>query len=434
MSVPVRVAAIGGIVALSLLLTSAARAQEPAEGTAQAPDAVSFAYTYQQPDGNRSVAGQGSVPDVEPLEIAVDGLPLWLLGAPLDTGSIWVAILDDGRTQAFRAVNREAVPVDISPEQLPPGMPPVLQVQDGVPSLLALPSPDASPLTHPVVLSPADGRLAFVDGNGDLVIQDNEGEMARLEVDALPDARLLVDEQQRILLLTSPTTRYDHGVLGDDLEAGSVTVVATRPEPVVVLRIDLVGDDVVEGIAPVWTDLSGDGKREIILTVSNAEKGSQAVVFNEDGTPLAGGPFVGQAKRWRHVVAVGRLGPEDELELVDVLTPHIGGVAEFYRLAGPRLEIVAELPGFRSHPEGSRNLDGAAIGEFDGDGRLELLSADESRRNLVAVQHTADGAELRWTVPVGGLLLTNLATVTFPDGSLAVGAGHNERAIRLWLP
>jgi hypothetical protein len=39
-----------------------------------------------------------------------------------------------------------------------------------------------------------------------------------------------------------------------------------------------------------------------------------------------------------------------------------------------------------------------------------------------------------WTVPLGGELTTNLAAVSFPDGSVAVGAGHANRTLRLWVP
>jgi len=133
-------------------------------------------------------------------------------------------------------------------------------------------------------------------------------------------------------------------------------------------------------------------------------------------------------------VAVAPLGPDGELELVAVLTPHIGGVVEFYQFGDHRLDGLAELAEYGSHASGSRNLDSAVVGDFDGDDRQELLVPDQSRRTLAAIRHSAEGAEEIWALPVGGLMSTNVATVTLSDGTLGAGVGHNGQALRLWLP
>jgi hypothetical protein len=140
-----------------------------------------------------------------------------------------------------------------------------------------------------------------------------------------------MDEAERLLFLSGPTTRYGHEALGDALEAGSITLVETAPQPRVVLNIDLPGHMVVEGIAPLWVDLDGDGVREIIVTHSDASQGTQVVVYAETGERIAAGPAIGQGFRGRHQLTVAPFGPDGELELADVLTPHIGGVIEFYR-------------------------------------------------------------------------------------------------------
>jgi hypothetical protein len=149
---------------------------------------------------------------------------------------------------------------------------------------------------------------------------------------------------------------------------------------------------------------------------------------------VATGPAIGRGFRWRHQLVVAPFGPAGELELADILTPHIGGVVEFYQLAGNRLEIVAQVPGFSSHVLGSRNLDMALAGDLDGDGQVELLVPNQIRANLGAIRRSDAGAEVAWSVPVGGTLITNLAGVTLPDGRLAVGAGHSRNGLRLWVP
>ena len=404
----------------------------PTVETASASTDEAWGYTYQQPDGNRVVSGRGAVPDVQPLDIALDGQPKWLVAAPMSEGSVWVAVLTDGRVQAFHVVGRQVTPIPMTPDRLPPDMPPVLRVENDVPNLFTPPTADASSLTHPVVLPAPGEQMAFIESSGDLVIWDGE-ERARIAVNALIDTRLLVDESGRILVLTDATPRYDHGVLGDGVEASSITLFETVPTPQVAGAIVLSSPAVVEGIAPIWTDLTGDGKRDIIVTLSDADQGAQIVVFNEAGDQLAAGPAIGRGYRWRHQLAVAPFGPNGELELVDVLTPHIGGVVEYYQLAGDQLDIVVQVLGYSTHILGSRNLDMAAAGDFDGDGRIELLVPEQARANLGAIRRTPDGAEVVWTVPIGERISTNLATVTFQDDTLAVGVGHEGNGLRLWL-
>lgn len=404
----------------------------PTVETASVLTDIDWGYTYQQPDGNRLVSGRGAVPDVQPLDIALDGQPKWLVAAPMSEGSVWVAVLTDGRVQAFHVVGRQAESIQIAPTRLPPDTPPLLRVKDDVPSLVTPPTSAESSLTHPVVLPAPGQQIAFIESSGDLVIWDGD-ERARAATNALIDTRLLVDESGRILLLTDATPRYNHAVLGDGVEAGGITLYETVPTLQIVGRIVLSSPAVVEGIAPIWTDLTGDGKRDIIVTLSDADQGARIVVFSEAGDQLATGPAIGRGYRWRHQLAVAPFGPDGELELVDVLTPHIGGVVEYYQLAGDRLEIVAQVPGYSSHILGSRNLDMAAAGDFDGDGRIELLVPEQARANLGAIRRTPDGAEVVWTVPIGERISTNLATVTFQDDTLVVGVGHEGNGLRLWV-
>jgi endonuclease YncB( thermonuclease family) len=407
--------------------------QAPAAALTSAPVDQAWGYTHQRPDGNRLVPGKGALPGVEPLDIPLDGRPQWLVAAPMGEGSVWVGVLADGRVQAFHVVGRGVTPVAIEPDQLPPGMPPLLRVTDDVPSLVANPTDQASPLTHPVVLPASGEPLAFIEADGDLVIWNGE-EVGRLAANALPDARLLVDESARILLLTDPTTSYDHGVLGDGAEATSISLIETAPTPRVARRIELPPPNVVEGIAPIWTDLTGDGGREIIVTLSDAEGGARLAVYSEAGEQLAVGSAIGRGYRWRHQLVVAPFGPTGDLELADVMTPHLGGIIEFFQLAGDRLKLMSQTSGYSSHVLGSRNLDMAVAGDFDGDGRVELLLPDQERASLGAVRRVPGGAEVAWGVLVGERISTNLATVAFPDGTLAVGVGHDGDRLRLWLP
>lgn len=429
--------------ASTVALTTEIATHEPA-GPATAPSIGStqslptggvsgtvYGYTNQRPDGNRLAGGSGSLPMVEPLNIPLAGEPQWLVGAPFDSGSLWAAVLADGRTQAFAVSDDGVREVELEPSTLNV-MPPLLRVRSGLAELVVPPSSQRGPAV-PAVLE--DGRLAYTLNSGELVVADNRGvELTRLAANALPDGRLLVDEQDRLLFLSQPTDRYDHGVLGDEIEAGGISLASSRPQPFIELEIALPEPWVVEGIAPLWVDLTGDGRRDIIVTQSDRENGAQIVVYDESGSQIAAGPAIGQGFRWRHQIAVAPFGPAGELELVDVLTPHIGGVVEFFQLEGDELRLVAELRGYTSHVIGSSNLDMAVAGDFDGDGRTELLLPDQTLSQLGAIRRTEDGAQVAWTVPLNGQLRTNLAAVTQADDSLALGVGLEEGTLRIWQP
>jgi len=135
----------------------------PTVETASVSTDIDWGYTHQQPDGNRLVPGRGPLPDVQPLDVALDGEPKWLVAAPMSEGSVWVAVLTDGRVQAFHVVDRQVTSIPMTPDRLPPDMPPVLRVKDDVPSLVTPPTSAESSLTHPVVLPAPGEQIAFIE-------------------------------------------------------------------------------------------------------------------------------------------------------------------------------------------------------------------------------------------------------------------------------
>ncbi|MCP4363261.1 MAG: hypothetical protein GY796_35115, partial [Chloroflexi bacterium] len=148
----------------------------------------------------------------------------------------------------------------------------------------------------------------------------------------------------------------------------------------------------------------------------------------------AQGAAVGQGNRWRHQIAVAPFGPNGEMELAAVLTPHIGGTVEFYQWDGAQLPVVAQIPGYTSHVIETNNLDMALAGDFNGDGRVELLLPSQNHSQLGGIQRTADGAEASYHLDVNGEVITNLAGVTMSGGETAVGLGRSDNTLRIWQP
>ena len=406
-----------------------------------ANEAASYGYTHQRADGNRLVAGRGALPEATVIDIPLAGRPAWVVGAPVPdppsqgaTGaaSIWVVVMDDGRVQAFTVDDGQVAETAIEPSNLG-DLPPLLQVTGGRPALLTAPSPVSG--HSPPALLDESGTLALISPEGVLTIVDHQGaSLATTESLPLPDARLLTDGEGRLLFLSQPTTRYDHRIAGDDVEAAAVTLFDSQATDGGEVVIPVPEPAVIEGIMPLWADLNGDGRREVIVTQSDAQNGAQIVAYDENGELVAIGPAIGQGYRWRHQLVVAPFGPNGEMELVNVRTPHIGGVVEFYQMVGDELQIMAREPGFTSHVIGSRNLDMALAGDVDGDGIIEVLLPNQARTELGAIRRTADGAEVAWTAPLEGVLSSNLAAATLADGRMIVGAGRDDGKLRLWAP
>lgn len=420
----------------SITVTEVVPRQASAEGVdlACSEDSAEprYGYTYHGADGNRRVDGSGSLPEISPIDIRLEFVPKWVAAVAVDCGSIWAALSAQGDVSAFFLQGADATGVVIEPVFLAAGQPPLLHVSGDDVSLVEAPADSASTATHPIVIEQS-GDLIWIDGQGDLVLNGGVDEI-RLFVNALPDARILQDERQRLLMLSAPTDRYDHGVLGDGIEAGTITLVETTPEFRIAGIVAAPEGMVFEGIMPLWSDLNDDGKREIIITASDHLSGARLLVYSEAGELLASSDAIGQGYRWRHQIAVASPSEGQPPEIISVRTPHIGGSLEYFRMEGERLRLIGALEGVTSHVIGTRNLDLALSGDFDGDGQIETLLPDTPMQKLVAVQRSGDDAEVDWWLPLGGAMSTNLAAVTDANGRVSIGVGVESGKLRIWSP
>lgn len=396
------------------------------------PDELSLesTLTHQRLDGNRLVSGSGGML-TRPLDIPLSGKPVWVIAAPLQNSSVWITVMESGEVQGFKIDGREFSELDLNLKQLPPGMPPALFV-DGDQVQIISPPPEASPSTNPIQLQ--DGGTAYIDLSGHLRLIRN-GEFHTLPVNALPDARILSDQAGRLLFLSGPSDKYPHGVLGDDIEATSMTLVNIQEDdPRVIREIQIDPGEVIEGISPIWVDLDHDGTLEIIVTQSNPGSGARIVVYREDGSLFASGEPIGQGFRWRHQLAVAQFIQGGTQEIAVIRTPHIGGIIEIYSLEGDRLEITGVLAGYSSHQIGSRNLDQALAADFSEDGQLEIVVPNQFFTAVSGIQWGDGELKVVWEAPVGEKISTNLAAVTLPDGRIALGLGQENHLLRIWVP
>lgn len=396
-----------------------------------------YFYTFLNPAGNRFARGGGRFPEVQTVDIPLRGAPAWAVGYAMET-AVWHVVLRNGDLQVVEvAPDGAARTLVYQPGWFAPAQPPLVGVSMIEGAYVLRSDASVSALSHPIPVN--DFEVLYINREGDLALGREGGETARLPIGAQPDARLVMNRVGQVAVYANATDqRYSHGVLGDTLEAATLLVLDAREGRIRLLaRVDLPGEDVYEGIAPFWADLDGDGVEDLVATVSNGSLGARLRAYLWDGAGIkqeADSPPIGQGNRWRHQLSAAPFGPAGQIEIAATLTPHIAGALEFFRFNGGSLERTATFPSLTTHALGSRNLDQAAAGDFNGDGRPEVLAMDAARRAVVAVQRDEDGAREFWRLDAGGEIVSNFAPVELLDGGLALAVGAADRRLRVWLP
>lgn len=257
--------------------------------------------------------------------------------------------------------------------------------------------------------------------NGDLQIKIGK-QTSILEVNALPDSQILQDEHRRLLILSDPSDQYQHGILGDVLEATSVTLVQLSDQPAIISQFSVPEDWVIESILPIWSDWDGDGQREIVLTLSNSTSGAKLVLYDEKGNVLAESQPIGTGNRWRHALAIASFGEHGERYLVDVVTPHIGGIVNYYSWdkENKDLKPEASLTGYSTHDIGSRFMHMYALVRDEQTEQVLLLVPNQSKTKLVALRFVSGVIQEEWSIPLEGKL----------SGNLELGHENARRVIR----
>ena len=222
--------------------------------------------------------------------------------------------------------------------------------------------------------------------------------------------------------LIDPTARYDHGVLGDAIEAGGFAVERDGRRLIYRLPDNAVFEDRRVRLA----DLDGDGAPEAIVVKSDLRRGAAIAVYAlraDRIEPLAESPAIGTRHRWLNPAGVADFTGTGEITIAAVLTPHLAGSLRLYRLAAGKLAEVARLDGFTNHILGSRNLDLARLDDVDGDGAPDVVLPSLDRSALAAVSFRGGKAvQIRRVATAGRIVALDsvqrgVATVTLEDGA-----------------
>jgi len=197
----------------------------------------------------------------------------------------------------------------------------------------------------------------------------------------------------------APTTRYPHGVLGDTVEAGTLSVQIRAASGCRIAQVVLPVSDVFEDLAPRLSDVDGDGRAEVIVVQSNARLGAQLAVYglSADGADLtlyAATPNIGRANRWLAPIGVGDLDGDGSIEIAYIDRPHLARTLRVWRYLpeGPQggaLVEIAAASGLTNHRIGE---DFISSGLRDCGAGPEMVTANADWTQVIATRLTPDGA------------------------------------------
>lgn len=392
-----------------------------------------YFYTYHNPAGDHFLRGRGTFPDVVTIDIELGGSPLWAVGYAMET-AVWHVVLAGGHLQVIEVTpDGDSRTLAYEAAWFKSSQPLVVGVSMIEGTYVLRSDASVSPLTHPIPVN--DFEVLYVNTAGDLVLGREEGIVASLPITAPPYARLVMNSRGQVALYANAT---DRSRSGGSLAARALLILAVRDGQIEILtRTDLPGDDIYHGISPFWADIDGDGIEDLVSTVSRDPLGERLRVYMWDGAGIrheVDSSPMGLHESWRQPFSAGPFGFSGQNEIAAMCMSSAGGAVEFFRYAGDSLKKTAAASGFTSYVARSRNHDQTAAGDFNGNGRPEVLALDASRCGVVAIERSAKGAERAWRLDADAELVSNFAPVELLDGRLALAAGTKDNRLRVWLP
>jgi hypothetical protein len=192
----------------------------------------------------------------------------------------------------------------------------------------------------------------------------------------------LVDENEGLVAAwyDGSTTRYPHGVLGDDVEASELFVIANEAGTQCSQQIVLDDNEVFEDLAPRLVDMDGDGDMDVVTIISRADIGARIAVFgyvDGDRSSLklkASTRAIGTPFRWLAPIGMGDFNDDGRMDIAYIDRPHLARILRVVSYTeSDELEEIASAPGFTNHRIGE---DFISSGVRSCDGQLQLVTAD----------------------------------------------------------
>lgn len=201
---------------------------------------------------------------------------------------------------------------------------------------------------------------------------------------------------------TEPTRRYDHGVLGDDVEWGAMHVTfdacaGCEHKTIMQRTIRLPETRVFEDLKPriIHDEF---GLTALMVVESDINLGARLSIYTESGLYHAT-PFIGQSHRWLAPVGSTDLDGDGIPEIAYVEKPHLSKELKIWKFEEAGLSFVTSLRGLTNHRIGEDFISG---GIRDCGSGPEIITADANWRWVMATRLRAGKLEARRLIPFMG--------------------------------
>jgi hypothetical protein len=190
---------------------------------------------------------------------------------------------------------------------------------------------------------------------------------------------------------SDPTTRYNHGILGDAIEYGSLHISVTDKVTGTntTVTIELPWDHVFEDIKPRLADIDGDGDFEVIVIETDVSKGAALAVYDAFGK-LAETPHIGQSHRWLAPVGIADFNGDGDIDIAYIDRPHLAKRLRVWSYRNGKLVKTARAKNLTNHKIG---WDFIAGGVRDCGTGPEIITANGSWRKIMSTR--MNGVTLR---------------------------------------
>lgn len=210
------------------------------------------------------------------------------------------------------------------------------------------------------------------------------------------------DETITSARFTDPTTRYAHGVLGDDIEYGTLEITVNNTAPPVtlhdrqayksinpvykqsVLTIRLPEDRVFEDLNPRLIDIDQNGTFEVIVVESQKDTGAQLAIYSARGQKVAATPHIGTRFRWLAPVGAADLDGDGHVEIAYIDRPHLAKTLRIWRFKDGTLTEIASLPDLTNHRIGEDYISGGLHKCSD---RPEMILVNGNWSRIISVSY-----------------------------------------------